>query len=236
MAFEKTPNRGAGFGAVRFVVRGPHSYRPDHHLVLRPLYNEYPERFALDPNYPQPGRRGPSRPPLSSGEPPSTTEPRSSLYPTPRLRGPVEIVSYSPGPAGEDLGAGGNCFPRGETHAQLQSVNATTTLNVTGATIRGPFVVTRFYVQMDKTTGVNVGVKLIVGIGPVPGSDTTDDDGYPIVRNAFNLPAEVEPEREGIEGFPNLHVPTGDYHLKFILRNGDASATQFQCLVDIVYL
>jgi hypothetical protein len=60
-----------GFGQRRFIVRGTLAIPESVEGVLRPRVDEYPERYPLDPGYPQAGRRGGSRPPSQQGGAPA---------------------------------------------------------------------------------------------------------------------------------------------------------------------
>ena len=64
---KETEARAGVSGARRFVVRGGQGFDLSNALLLRPRYNEYPERVALDVGFPRPGRRGPSGVARSSG-------------------------------------------------------------------------------------------------------------------------------------------------------------------------
>lgn len=235
MALKETPPRSAGYGSRRFLVDRPAPYSAEQHLLLRPSYNEYPERWPLDVGYPAPGRRGASRPKANTGDE-VTLPPMFPVYPTPRTREPA-IESPIPTAGLPTTGADGgdtSCWPRGETHNQQQSVPAGTTQYVHGATLQGPFIVTRFFISCDQSTGVNIGVKLYIAPGMNPGAPNSDS-GIPIIRNAYNQAVEVEPEREGYEGFPNLHIPAGPHFIRGVCRNGQGGAVQFAWLVDIIY-
>lgn len=54
------PTQGAG--AERFIIRGPQPHSEPRSRRIVTLTQELPERFAMEPRFPQPGRRGGSRP------------------------------------------------------------------------------------------------------------------------------------------------------------------------------
>lgn len=156
----ETPERPGFVGSSRFLQRGT-VVLPETRLAgIRVAINEYPERYPLEPNFPQPGRRGGSRAPARTGgaAAPGGAAPAGeggagglvpflppSVFPRPREREGSELVvgGSLPAPGGEGATAIRTCAASGGIHLQRATeVGSTVTDAVVSNRIDRPFRVT----------------------------------------------------------------------------------------------
>lgn len=242
---------GAGFGASRFLVRGRGYLELDRAAALRPAYDEYPERYPLEPAFPQPGRRGGSAAPkATSGAPGAsatsvagaaaysapTSAPSGSVYPLPRPR--TGDISVGGSAAVGVVSAGGqaavNCLPDGDSFRfGFATPLGTSEVKVQGPVSR-PFRVVRL--QLVHGGGSNVDVD----IGAKVASDNlttngVNTSGAPLLQTVTNT-GQADPQSGRGEYFPNKLVSSVPSFLKAFFRNGTAGALDAEVVVDIEYL
>lgn len=169
---------GAGrkTGAERLVVRGSGFLPLDRAAALRERYNEYPERYPLEPNFPQAGRRGGSRAPTSTsgapasgaseggGTPGEIIAPPPGLFPPPRERVDSALDGSISGqlPAGSSLPGCG--ITRGGMWRSSPQVGAGATVVEVSAPIQRPFKLIHLSYWSENTTptGANMSLSLFL--------------------------------------------------------------------------
>lgn len=238
MGISESEARGAGFGSLRFFVRGRGAVPEATLVALRPRINEYPELFPLNPMFPQPGRRGGSRAPaavrgagVGAGSEESVLEPVVDYYPVARPRegdGVFGVVGSG------GVGGGVSCQPEGDTYPFSGNFAAGQTRVFSSVRIGPGFVVThvtamievaiatvRFLLYLrvsddgDTTQGVNtLGVDL----------DINNSAGW---NNLTNQP---------IHSYPQRKFPGGGKYMKVIGVNSDSVAHFLQGGIDFNYL
>lgn len=237
MIEEKKDNR-AGYGQARFVIHGRGFLELERAAVLRPRYNEYPERFPLDPQFPEPGRRGASRPPTvtrgavggGDGELPVVGRMVPPIYPEPRPRGDGGIVTnpLNPAPAtlnGCDFGGGDFVF------SERQAVAAGTDVGFVTSFTTGPIRVTQVgYWASPAGPLTTVRSKVLV-------SDENDVTG---VYSSSGLSVTAQDIQFGdflpfstrIDVYPQKIFNFSRLCFKFLFRNNTAGAVDFATVVS----
>lgn len=251
MLVEKKDNR-AGFGAARFFVRGSSFLPLDRAAALRPRYNEYPERYPLDPAFPRAGRRGGSPAPLSTrgavggGEAPGgeggpedlIIVPPGVVFPGPRPR-EGGFSSGSQLPAGEVAGLGGACCADvGDTLRNSPQVPAAGGIrSFSSRRIARPFVITHIQYWSSNTVPSSVtDVKLTIFLA--------DDNSVTLTALVpSGVPLDVwegsnffEPHAVAHDHYPNLLVPTAGKFIKIEWVNAGAAAVETMLTMSWKYL
>lgn len=242
----ETPARGQGFGARRFLVRGS-IYSPEPvPSLLRLRYNEYPERFALEPDFPQAGRRGGSRPraqELALGDALVPGAPRGGpsgapLYPAPRDREPGSEQRLG-GSLPEASAAGASpvlaCLGQGGTHLQ-QGTNILAGADL--ATSDGPF--TRpFVVRFVSFFCGTLNVPLITA-RVVVASNNDLSQGFLSGGSSIDQGSTSNVDFRGTGDtqvtYPNKKWLSSPAFIKYLVRNLTAVTIEVQFIVDLEWL
>lgn len=219
---------GAGFGQRRFVVRG-RIVAPEEQIVgLRALYNEYPERFPVAPQFPQPGRRGPSRP----REPASAPVP---VFPPDRPR-TVRDLPPNLGNAPYDLPASIDLLD-GDSMVVTPLVGAGATTIVLSNIITRPFMITQYSYWADIATPLgSSGVQGTIKVS----SDRINTGGF--LTSGIPI-GSVGPEQIQFEPFRETQTHPTTFlwwtvpgTIKVILLNNTAGGLETYVVVNWRYL
>jgi hypothetical protein len=245
--------RPDGIGNERLIVRGQRFLDLSLARGLRVKYDEYPERYPLDPRFPQPGRRGPSPVKAVQNAPAAggagggevgagvspVVAPVVDVYPLPRARPGADLSFDAGGSPLVELGqpgAGVNCCPTPEgIHIQFATAILTgvTDLRSTVALAR-PFVI-KYVEFFSDTTEVSAS----------RGTLRVDSSGD-VSAGAVNQGAQLDEGAIGLAdfgllagrsySFPDKHVHAVPRFLKFATVNGSAGTVIVQWIVNIEWL
>jgi hypothetical protein len=227
--------RGVGVGMRRFVVRGSIVLSEPREALLRPEINEYPERFALEANFPQAGRRGPS--PVKSVVVAAGAAAPVSVYPSPRDRsGGIPTVS-DPTLQPSGAAAGGCCIEDGDTVRSSPSVAAGSYVSLVSHRIPRAFVLTHLEYWSENTLPSNVNaMQLKVFIA----DDSSIDAGGPVVSG---VPLDTNEGGDYFEPFsvmathyPNKIIPLPGKFIKFEFHNASAAALETHVSMSWKYI
>jgi hypothetical protein len=242
---EETPKRAPGVGQARFLVRGSNYLSLARARVLRPFYDEYPERVALDVGFPQPGRRGPSVAPKATGGVGASAGGAggavilpSSLYPTARPRDGGDNLPVSgslPSPVSPEASSTRACAGEGGTVISLGATTvAGTTDVVVSQPINRPFVLRHVMVKNDLTAVVAWSMRIKL-------ADDADTSGgvatSGVVLQDYSPSLTIFSGLTGFfELFPNKIVSATPKFIKVVLVNGDVANHLWQAFFSIEYL
>lgn len=246
MIEEKKSGR-AGYGSSRFIVRGPGHLELARAAALREYYNEYPSRFDFDPRFPQPGRRGGSRPKADqsalggvggaagsvggSGSEDLVVVPPPA-FPRPRERGAGDFVLGSV-PASSPESAQ-NCVPEGTNILRGQVVATVTVVVLVSQIIHRPFIVQ--HAVGIHSGGGNVDVAFqckIAKDADTSGSTATSGVG---LWGHYEGGRFVDSQSGLFEIYPNVRFETPPYFAKFIFNNQTAGNIDFTVAIDLLWL
>lgn len=229
----ETPVRAQGFGARRFLVRGS-IYAPEPGpSLLRPRYNEYPERYTLNPEFPFPGKRGGSRPRVDDAA--RVVSPRDPNFPAARPR--VDEVSLGRLPVGTspEASAVNKCAGEGGTFfTRSASVLTTVTTVLVSDAIQRPFLLrhAQGFAGADLTAGSGIIIKIAVDQNTAGGQATsgTNIEGLGITSATFAAVGVA------LDIYPEVRWTITPAFLKFIFFNLSAGTLFFYTAADIVFL
>lgn len=233
-----------GFGSSRFLVDGSNYYPLPLARALRPRYNEYPERFPLDPSYPLPGRRGGSRAPSHTGGAGGGAEgggviiaPPSSLWPDPRDRGDGDIPTGGslPQPGDADASSINRCAGEGGIHIQFAgNVAAATTDRKITTRFSRPFIIRHVQVWSDTSdvTASHFRIRIVNNNDTSAGADA---DGIQLDEGAIGQ-ADFGLLNFPQNSFPNKRVTNVPAYIKIITVNGTAGVIVLQVIINIEWL
>jgi hypothetical protein len=239
---EETPKRAPGYGSARFLIRGSNYLSLARARVLRPRYDEYPERVALDVGFPQPGRRGPSSAPKVTGGQGAGGSPAIapiSIYPAVRDRSTTPLASVG---SVDGSGAGGvGCLDEGDTCISSPSLNAGASRVIPTNRIARPFVITHFQYWSEQTTPTQVlQIALVIKISD--DNDTSgglDTSGINIMQMGANIAAGgniLEPFNVVQTHYPNAIITDRGKLIKFAWRNNSGGALKCYAIVSIKFI
>lgn len=228
----------ANRGARRFLVRGGLLYSLEAHALLRPSYNEYPSRVPLNPTFPQPGRRGGSRPAATGGAEAAPAPAPQNIFPAPRPRenrnpNGVTINPLVPAPPADSTPCP---IPEGEAFivGKAAGVAAATTETIVLGPILRPFVVT--HLQLWHGAGNNADIQIFFRVAQdnnAPASLITTGVNIPTPR-ALN--SSTDGDAFAVECYPQMHFRSGPYFFKLSVANGTAGTVDYGALVSVLYL
>jgi hypothetical protein len=234
----ETITRPGGRGSPRFIVRGQRYLPLDQAALLRALYNEYPERFPLEPEYPAPGRRGGSRPPARQGEEAALVARPAGVYPTARPRDALADISLSGGlplpsspnasAVNREAGAGGTFFNR------FTGVVAGATTVLVSERISQPFVIKHAQGWIDIASQLATAITIRVAQDNDTSGGTatsgTNIEGLGVsgaTFGAMNLVGDI---------WPNIRWTQVPCFIKFVWQNAEATTRMFWTSIDIHFL
>jgi len=237
MRLVETPERARGFGARRFLVERNGLVSVEAAAQLRLRYNEYPERPALDPAFPVPGRRGPSRvidlrapgavaPPAPGPVYPSGVPIDDRATPVPTAVGPSTGLS----PIVQSIGDGGFVL------SSRINIAAGVTSVVVSERIAFPFLIVAFQgvsgFPFGTVSVTGVRVKVSSDNSTAGGESTSGDDvqlGVTIAGRFFTWTTPMEV-------YPNFRVLEYGRFIKIITFNGSAGAADYMNMVSVMPL
>lgn len=213
-----------GFGADRFLIRNGARARNAQAIALRPFIQELPERLVDPAQFPQPGRRGPSRVAATFPRPSTTREQTETLNLTP------EGIEHLLG--GE---ARLPCVPdEVYTFYQVQAVATGATSRQPSLRFAWPFRITHIQ-AWTLTTPSNVGVNISVGVAPGDGLVGVVPAGLINVINFQATPGEVlvNVDETPIDFFPNFAVSSPDWHIHVLFTNVNSTLISIAIIVEV---
>lgn len=227
-----------GFGQRRFLIRD-RIYAPEPQTAaLRLLYNEYPERPAINPDFPQPGRRGPSRAPVTTGQPAPAPPGPQTIFPGLRPRETRETGALSA--PGVILAGPTNSSPNlpGGSFFSSPAIGAASTRVTIGGRLWAPAIVNHVAYWANVTTPAgNTNIALLIKFSDdadtTGGLDTSGDNLEFLNAQSSNL---LEPFNIWTHHHPNFLIPTNNKFIKFAWQNFTAGTVDVYAIVDLRYL
>jgi len=223
-------NQRRGFGSERLIVRGRQYLPLAQAALLRPHYNDYPERFPVNTPYPAPGRRGPSRPKADqTSYPVPSPGSGGNTYPPSRTRD--ERESSAPVlPSG---------LEQGESFFNSPGVVTGTDRIILIGRAYAPFVITHveyWGANTSPNAGDGIGLKILADVaGSTSGDfDTVSGDVFEFINSqSSNI---LEPFNVVMQHWPNIFYPQAAF-IKAAWRNTIAAGnTAVYLVVDVRYL
>jgi hypothetical protein len=231
-----TARRAQGFGAPRFLVRGPDFASEESLGIIRPLITDYPERVTQNPLFPFPGRRGGSRPreEVLARE----SVPHDPNFPQPRPRDkPVDTNPFGglPAPGTPSASPIVECVGLGGTHLQSHLSVLTLTVTVQASfSLNLPFVIRYLEVVSDGGIALShdVRVKIAQDNNISGGLATT---GVPLDSLGFGG-AEFHPGTEPQRAYPNIRWTEVPAFIKLIFNNQDVATHFYHVILSLDWL
>lgn len=237
MAIEKSVH-ARGFGSERLIVRGRRFLELPVAAALRPRYNEYPERFPVNPAFPAPGKRGASRPKADQS---AVTPPGGSgggTFPESRDRYPSGAENLFPGQSPPGVYTPPMQLLPGFSFFTSPDLLAGTSRAIVAGHIPGPGWITHIsYVSENVIPSGLLEIALVIKLSDdqdTSGGLNSSGDSLDIINSqSSNL---LEPYNVKQDHFPNLPVPEGGKFLKFCMQNFSAANYDVYFIVDGVYV
>lgn len=234
-------------GVERLVIRGSSFLDLPRAATVRARYNEYPERWPLNPMFPQPGRRGGSpvkaaqnapRPVAAPGSPgeEGATEvavPISEIYPVERDRGDIPPLGIADNIQGTGISPVASCVGAGGTIVGGSSnVGAGTTVISVTPLCPFPFIVTAAHFKtnlaaLDQT--VYFVVKMSDDQATAAGENEQGDRLFIKAGGA----GRIRQFGEWLTLFPEERYDLAPKFFKFILVNGSGGAVNMLVFLSI---
>jgi hypothetical protein len=237
MSLNETAARAGGFGARRFLVERNGRLTVEQHSLLRPRYNEYPERVSLVEGFPAPGRRGPSRPAAAQGEGAAPSIPSGVYYPVPveRDAGEVDIGGALPSSNSPQASAAQVCAGGGGTHIQIGIDLATGSSQVNvSQRIDRPFKIT--YVEHYSDAAVSAKTQFRLKVA----GDNSTTGGLAatgVNLDEFNQGGDdFLGDGQVHRSYPNKIVTNVPAYIKFCHDNQTGAQRAFQTIVNLEFL
>lgn len=239
---------GRARGTKQWIVRGQIFLGEQREGLLRPRIDEYPERWPINPMFPQPGNRAGSRAPVRQGGSAATgvaggpggeipteleVQPVVDIYPLPREREIELPVGQLPPPESSEASGISQCAGQGGTIIGGSSnVGAGTTVISVTPLINFPFIVTAAHfkttlVALDQT--VYFVVKVSDDQNTAAGENETGDRLFIKAGGA----GRIRQFGEWLTMFPEERQDLPNKFAKFIFVNGSAAAVNFLCFLSI---
>ena len=244
-----------GFGARRFLIRGRIFAPEEQTRLLKDLIDEIPERWAINPDFPRPGRRSGSRPrpqpPIAPGTPAPTPpggetptvfgrltpgQPGDTSYPLPRDRETnQEFITAAVSPL-IDPTQGGACLSRdGQTFPFNNQVPAGLNVATVSARINRPFVIT--HVQHLNTGLTNLAnfMTLLVSTD----NDVSDPDnltGTQVFDPNIGNSVAVRAINNVIHFYPSFVQRSTPSFIKVFHAGGAGGISEMETIVDVIFL
>ncbi|KKN21894.1 hypothetical protein LCGC14_0920800 [marine sediment metagenome] len=219
-----------GFGADRFLIRNGARARNELAIRLRPFIQELPERLIDPAQFPQPGRRGPSRPPPTF---PGTREQRSETSSTIEsenlLTGEVSV----PAPSVECVAA-----IQGGTHLFNFSIGtpALEFQGQSGQAIPRPFIINS--VGHISTVGRNASLVFVIEVADDDDTTTIAGSVFPRegILGEFTVGQNTFPTNTFQMYFPQHKISRAGRFIKMWLFNNTAGAAIVDVSVNFTLL
>jgi hypothetical protein len=239
-------NARAGYGQARFIIRGSSFLPLDRAAILRPAYDEYPERYPLEPEYPQAGRRSGSRPPATrvagagagAGGPEDLVRvPPGSIYPMEQIRTELPIGLISGGIAGA-ASSGGQCVEVGDTLRNSPQVPATGGIrSFSTRRIPRPFVITHLQYWGSNTVPSSVtdlGLTIFIADDGNVSLTALVSSGRPL--DFWEGGPTLEPFSVVTTHYPNLVISEAGKFIKMQWVNNNAAALETMLAISWKYI
>jgi len=242
--FEALAPRGRGVGTQVFVVRGVRALSLSSAAELRPRYNEYPERYAFEPDFPQAGRRGGSRAPSVTGAGVGVTGAAAgariigaggSIFPGQRERGdlPGLQISGQMPPAGAGQYSDICPPPQGEVLGFGRNINAAQSpFTETSQLIPYPFVIVHMMWISNLPTTDNPAVNFFID-DLVDAGTSRAGTGVSLVSPFSRGTRLSSPSGLGFESYINRKVSERNQVIGVEYRTTSAGGGNFDVIVDI---
>ncbi len=226
MALTEIPGGPRNFGAARFLVRNGARERDAAARLLRPLIQELPERLIDPAEFPQPGRRGPSR---SEASFPGSRERREE----------TENIVVGEGVRPGEPGTPGilSCAPLGGFTLTLGGVTPALTNDVNISNrIPYPFMITHIQAALEATFTVDITQSFFTDV--TPSNDPDDRFQWraiipPESQHRFVFPTGLD---EIGHHYPNFIENRDNSRIKLVTLNNTVAARVTNATFDIVRL
>lgn len=234
----ETIARPGGFGARRFLVRGPDFLSEEALGIIRPRITDYPERRPFFPEFPAPGRRGASRPPAERQAFAPAPGTGGGTYPMERDRTPTPLKPADT--TGISAKVGACCPEEGDSSFSSPLVTAATSRVVVTPRIARAFWV--FHLQYwSGATAPDPVLQMALAIKVSDDNDTSgglDTTGINILQLGFGISAVgtvFEPYNVVQQHYPTSPVFTPGNFIKFAWRNNSAGDLHSYATISIKY-
>lgn len=219
-----------GFGADRFLIRNGARARNELAIALRPFIQELPERLIDPAQFPQPGRRGASRPPPTF---PSTREQRAEVSSEIESENLLTDQTSDPSPVAECVGA-----INGGTH-QFNFVIGTPAdefQGQTGQAIPRPFIINS--VGYISTVARNLSIVFLIEVADDDETVTIPGGVFPreSILGEFSVGQNTFPTNTFMMQFPNHKISRAGRFIKMWFFNDSVGAATVDVSVNFTLL
>lgn len=243
---------GRARGTKQWIVRGQIFLGEQREGLLRPRIDEYPERWPINPMFPQPGNRAGSRAPVRQGGSPVTgvaggpggeipteveVQPVVDIYPYPRERNGdnVPVGGSLPPISSPEASAPQVCAGGGGAHLQI-GINLAAAANQVNVSNRidRPFRITHVEHYSDGSPAAKTQFRLKIATDndATGGLNATGSNLDELNLGGDDFLGDGQVHRS----YPGRVVTSVPVYLKFCHDNQTAAQRAFQTIVNIEYL